>query len=273
MIIGIGNIVFGGTGKTQMVIAIGERMKEEFAVIHSGYKGRIKDKVRIIYDGNNLLSEPYECGDEPVMLSRRLKKAVVVVGKKREKAIELVRNEFSIRNFIVDDAFQYRRLKKDINIMMVNSDKPFLIPRDNPFYVNLADVCVVIKRERFSPLLKNIKIPIFMGSIEPLYLPKIKRIIAFCGIGNPEGFKNLLIKYGYHILTFYKFSDHHFYNEKEINFLKRKSEELGAEGIITTEKDIVKIKDKDIFFIPTKLNIEEGFFDYLSFLHPEIPIN
>lgn len=272
MIIGIGNIVFGGTGKTQMTIALGEKMKETYAIIHSGYGGRFKGKLKLVYNGKELLSEPMECGDEPVLLARRLKNAIIVVGKRREEGIEFVKSEFGVKYFILDDAFQYKKLKKDINIIMLNSDRPFLIPRDNPYFVNFADVCVVVERGKDSPLLKNIRIPMFRVSIEPFNLPKIKKVIGFCGIGNPSGFKNILIKYGYQLLAFYKFPDHHFYSEREIFFIKRKSEEKGAEGIITTEKDIVKIKDNDIYFIPTRLNINNDFFDYLSFLHPEIPI-
>ncbi len=272
MIISIGNIVFGGTGKTQMTIALGERMKEKFAIIHSGYGGRLKGKLKLVYDGYRLLSEPLECGDEPVLLARRLKNSIIVVGKRREEAIEFVKSEFAINNFILDDAFQYRRLKKDINIIMVNSDKPFLFPRDNPSYINIADLCVVVERGKDSPLLKNIKIPVFRSYIEPFNLPKVKKVIGFCGIGNPEGFRNLLIKYGYQLIAFYKFPDHHHYTEKDLYFIRKKCSELGAEGIITTEKDIVKINEKDIYFIPARLKVNDDFFKYLSFLHPEIPI-
>jgi tetraacyldisaccharide-1-P 4'-kinase len=138
--------------------------------------------------------------------------------------------------------------------------------------VNLSDCVIIVDRGRYSPLLKNIKIPRFFARVEPVNLPKIRKVIGFCGIGNPESFRRILIENGYDLCEFYIFRDHHFYKDEEIRFLKNRCRIKNADGIITTEKDIIKIKDDDIFYIKTELKVEDSFFRFLSSSHPEIPI-
>jgi len=135
-VISIGNITMGGTGKTPMTIYVAElvqRLGFMVVVISRGYKGELEKTGGIVSNGKRVLMGPEKAGDEPFMMAGRLKNIPVIVGKDRfEAGIRAVKN-FNPDVIILDDAFQHLKLKRDINLVLLDAKRPFgnlrLFPR------------------------------------------------------------------------------------------------------------------------------------------------
>jgi len=135
-VISIGNITVGGTGKTPMTIYVAElvqRLGYVVAVISRGYKGELEKTGGIVSNGKTVLMGPEKAGDEPFMLAGRLKNIPVIVGKDRfEAGMQAVKN-FNPDVIVLDDAFQHLKLKRDINLVLLDAKYPFgishLLPR------------------------------------------------------------------------------------------------------------------------------------------------
>ena len=135
-VISIGNITVGGTGKTPMTIYVAElvqRLGYVVAVISRGYKGELEKTGGIVSNGKTVLMGPEKAGDEPFMLAGRLKNIPVIVGKDRfEAGMQAVKN-FNPDVIVLDDAFQHLKLKRDINLVLLDAKHPFgishLLPR------------------------------------------------------------------------------------------------------------------------------------------------
>jgi tetraacyldisaccharide 4'-kinase len=135
-VISIGNITAGGTGKTPMTVYIAELVHGlgyKVAVISRGYKGELEKIGGIVSNGKTVLMGPEKAGDEPFMLAGRLKNIPVIVGKNRfEAGIKAVK-KFNLNVIVLDDAFQHLKLKRDINLMLLDAKRPFgnsyLLPR------------------------------------------------------------------------------------------------------------------------------------------------
>ena len=135
-VISIGNITAGGTGKTPMTLYVAElaqRLGYEVVVISRGYKGELEKTGGIVSNGKTVLMGPEEAGDEPFMLASRLKGIPVIVGKSRFEAGKLAIKKFNPDVIVLDDAFQHLKLKRDINLVLLDAKNPFgnsyLLPR------------------------------------------------------------------------------------------------------------------------------------------------
>lgn len=136
VVISIGNITVGGTGKTPMTIHVAElvkRMGYKVAVISRGYKGLAEKTGGIVSDGKTIFMEADKAGDEPFMIANRLKNVPVVVGKNRFNAGMTALNSFKPDVIVLDDAYQHLRLKRDIDLVLLDNICPFgnhrLLPR------------------------------------------------------------------------------------------------------------------------------------------------
>ncbi len=135
-VISIGNITVGGTGKTPMTIYVAElvqRLGYVVAVISRGYKGELEKTGGIVSNGKAVLMGPEKAGDEPFMLAGRLKNIPVIVGKDRFEAGMQAVKKFDPDVIVLDDAFQHLKLKRDINLVLLDAKRPFgnsyLLPR------------------------------------------------------------------------------------------------------------------------------------------------
>jgi len=135
-VISIGNITVGGTGKTPMTIYVAElvqRLGYVVAVISRGYKGELEKTGGIVSNGKTVLMGPEKAGDEPFMLAGRLKNIPVIVGKDRFEAGMQAVKKFNPDVIVLDDAFQHLKLKRDINLVLLDAKRPFgishLLPR------------------------------------------------------------------------------------------------------------------------------------------------
>ena len=135
-VISIGNITTGGTGKTPMTIYVAElvqRLGYVVAVISRGYKGELEKIGGIVSNGKTVLMGPEKAGDEPFMLAGRLKNIPVIVGKDRFEAGMQAVKKFNPDIIVLDDAFQHLKLRRDINLVLLDAKRPFgishLLPR------------------------------------------------------------------------------------------------------------------------------------------------
>jgi tetraacyldisaccharide 4'-kinase len=257
-VISVGNLVVGGAGKTSISESIYEELKSTGfspCIVMRGYKGREKGPVFAEKD-------PERFGDEASLYAQKGIK--VVVSRDRVKGID-----FAFSNganiCILDDGFQHLRVKPLVNILLVDLFNPFghgeCIPlgtlREPLSSLERAD-CFVLTRanlvssERVKSVeayLRSFNKPIFHARQEFKYWVNqdYKRVeqpdggvTLFCGIGNPDQFIEMLLNLGLVIENVFIFNDHHEYSERDIERLSK------FENLVTTEKDMIKLKNFDL---------------------------
>jgi len=288
-VISIGNISAGGTGKTPFVIHLAKtimRQNRKIAIISRGYKRKSKG-LKLVYDGKRVLDWE-KAGDEMIMIYRMLKEEksqfYLLVCKDRFKAIDYTMQYFKPDVVILDDAFSRRRLFRDMDIVLIDSDDynknkitgRLVFPIGNlrePF-CSLRRADYIIQNDKFSEYtainrIKNIKkdryfrIRYTIDSVRDVRGNKLDKtdteVIAFCGIANPYSFNKCIEKLNFKIKSKFEFPDHHYFSSNDIE--KLKSEYTGKEIFLTTEKDFVRLekyenflKKYPVYFV--RLNIE-----------------
>lgn len=135
-VICIGNLVVGGTGKTPMTMHVAQEIKRlgySTAIVSRGYRGGAEGRGGIVSDGQSIHMGPEQAGDEPFMIARSLRGIPVIVGKNRYAAGMLAVNEFESDVIVLDDGFQHLRLKRDLDLVLLDRVHPFgnshLLPR------------------------------------------------------------------------------------------------------------------------------------------------
>ncbi|MEX1349595.1 MAG: tetraacyldisaccharide 4'-kinase [Desulfobacterales bacterium] len=135
-VICIGNLTVGGTGKTPMTMYVAQEIKRlgyNTAIVSRGYRGGAEGRGGIVSDGQSIHMGPEQAGDEPFMIARGLSGIPVIVGKNRYAAGMLAVNEFHSDVIVLDDGFQHLRLKRDIDLVLLDGKHPFgnshLLPR------------------------------------------------------------------------------------------------------------------------------------------------
>jgi tetraacyldisaccharide 4'-kinase len=269
-VISVGNLTVGGTGKTPFVIFLARFLREmgkKVAVVTRGYKAR--SNKMLISDGNQIFLSPLEAGDEGYLLAKNLKNIPVLKGKERYRVITFAFKRFGSEIVVLDDAFQHYALKKDLEIVLLATERPFgngyLLPRGilrEPISaLNRAEAVVLtkIKEEAKAMKLKQVlsnrfpHLKIFttqtkitslfdaFKAIKPLSSINATNAIAFCGIAKPKDFYQTCLELGLKIIAFLPFADHHIYTQKDIQHLIRLAREKKVKVLVTTEKDAVKL--------------------------------
>lgn len=265
-VISVGNITVGGTGKTPCAIMIAKMLKEKGfkpAVISRGYGGANSLPVNIVSDGDKILIESDVAGDEPCLIADALKGVPVLIAAKRVLAGRAAIEKFGADVLICDDAMQHRQLFRDINLVLMDTKSlhsRYLLPRGR-----LREPLKELRRAN-AVLLTNVaaadedgmariaKIPVFRSIHRPegvlkgdrstvLEISDLqgKKVFAFCGIANPESFEKTLTSVGAKIVSFDVFPDHHRYAESELKKIRDQFKTSGADLLITTEKDGVRL--------------------------------
>ncbi len=248
-VICVGNITTGGTGKTPGVIKIAgilQSMEKKVAIVSRGYGGSYEG-VKII---NPDLDEAAVVGDEPLLMARQLNGVPVVVSRDRHKGGSALCRSGRYDYIILDDGFQHLRLKRDLDLVLIDSNLPFgnghLLPmgilreplsalkRGNAFMltkVNMSskinNLCVFLsKRNSEAPIFKSSHKPAGLkvlkdGDIrdETVDFIKGKKIIAFAGIANPDSFFEMITGMGGIILSRKAFDDHEPFDSKDLDLL------------------------------------------------------
>ncbi len=284
-VISVGNLTFGGSGKTPLTIAIAKELIQKGfkpGIIGKGYKRKHKD-INIIHDGKNLLTDWHHAGDEMFLIAEKLNIPVVVHNKKFEaaKIIEQLDTDVTI----LDDGFQHRYLHRDLDFVIIDSNTinyPWFPPRGNlrePIdSLDRADLVFAnedlkihdafSKFEKYKPIL-------FKQHIDNVYeifshqttIVDDRPVLAFCGVANPIRFYGNILKTGAIITQFIEFKDHHNYSKRDLSKLLRLAKKLQISTLITTEKDAVKLgefkdlfkmKNIDILALPIRYEITYG---------------
>ena len=234
-IISIGNIAFGGTGKTPMVIHLCEKLRSEGyhpAVISRGYKRQSTGLV-VINDGNDTIANVNDSGDEPYLISKKLGDVPVIVSKKREKAVDYVIKKIQDVNVILlDDGFQYRQLNRDVDIVLLNGNECSSILREPKSSLKRADIVLTLdKRYSIFELTNDSFVP----------AKPDESVYGFCGIANPNSFLDFIKSENIDIKGHSIFQDHYGYSNQSVKELEKLIKQSDANSIITTEKDLVKL--------------------------------
>src|SRR4030043_2241853 len=269
-VIGVGDITVGGTGKTPLVMALSEGLMERgipTAILSRGYRGK-KGSGPLVTDGQRVLLSPEESGDEPFLMARVLKGIPILIGKDRLKNGEMALDRFPVRGFLLDDGFQHLPLHRDLNVLLIDSQigcaggqlLPWGVLRAPLSHLRRADLFLMTKAENpeacqsLESTLRKIhpSAPIFHSHYEParlirpdgkfetLHLLKGTKVLALSGIANPVYFSSLLRKCGMEVAVEMIFPDHHLYTAQDLTSILGKVKE--ADWIVTTEKDMVKLK-------------------------------
>jgi tetraacyldisaccharide 4'-kinase len=304
----VGNLSVGGTGKTPMIEYLIELLlkeEENIAVLSRGYKRTSKGFLELKDDITVL-----EGGDEPFQIARKFKKVKVFVDENRVEGVNLILDTYPQTNvFLLDDAFQHRKIKANLNILLTRFDKLYVddyyLPagylRDHKSRAKDADVVIVTKCPAgfnnadkkaieqklklnsnqqlfFSGLTYNTPKLLFENS-KPVHFEKSNCILV-TGIAHPEPFINYLSE-KHNVLEHYSYADH--YGFKFSDIAQWKNELLGYENpiIITTEKDAVRLLDFkkelagiNVFFIPVKMKFidDKNKFDSLIYSQLQVDI-
>lgn len=268
--ISVGNITTGGTGKTPITAEIANYLAKKGgfpAILSRGYGGKLNNKnVNVISDGLTINHTAIEAGDEPFWLSKHCKNTAVLTCSSRVKSAKFAKENLNCTALILDDGFQHLKLQRDLNILVVDSEKKFsngcMLPlgalREPLSSIKRADKIVVVnksfndkKAKAYARFLrKKYSIPVFVCSMVPDEIYNIKTneklsdsaaVIAFSAIGQPEQFYKFLR--GYDVVGTQDFPDHHIYTKEDLDTLYKLKEKYVAQALITTEKDAVKLKE------------------------------
>jgi tetraacyldisaccharide 4'-kinase len=277
-VITVGNLNIGGAGKTPFTEYLVNVMLQNGirpAVLSRGYKRSTSGFI--VADEN---STPELIGDEPYQMFHKFgKRIILAVDENRVEGIQRLYEKFRPEVVILDDAFQHRRLKEGLRILLTPFAKPFyedsLFPagnlRDLQSRVRSADLIVVTKvpqnakrekKEKILHYLKKMSKPVYFASFKygnPVKDKKPedwnifygKKILVVTGVANPEPLFDFLKSKN---LNFEKlvFPDHAVYNAKQIARIERMKIESGADFVLTTEKDYHKIKNRiaPLYYVP-----------------------
>ncbi len=279
-VISIGNITVGGTGKTPLVMALAKGLMKKgisVAILSRGYKGkRISEPV--VSDGKAIFLSPEESGDEPFLMAKTCQGIPVLVGKDRFTNGRIALQQFGVKGLLLDDGYQHLPLHRNINILLIDSHIGFgdltLLPRGilrEPLsHLRRADLFLLTKVENpqtAQPLEKKIheihpSSQVFHSHYEPVSLvspedeeEKLdslngRKIIALSGVANPVYFSSMLRMCGAEIVREAVFPDHHPYTPEDLSSIEKESKR--ADCIVTTEKDMVKLKQSDIHHLPIR---------------------
>ena len=294
-VISIGNITAGGTGKTPITIFLAEEAKKRGfnpGIVSRGY-GRESKSNCIIHDGIRLLETVDRSGDEPYLMGRLLKDVPIIVSKNRFVGAKSLLEKFDIDLIILDDAFQHRKIYRDLDILLINASEPLhsykMLPtgqlRESLNGIKRADfllitkgsissVPVKVKNLLSNPILVNQDFsikkyhPLNNSDYSNDYLEQCQSIpvFAFCGIGQGDFFINTLKSLNITLSSYLILKDHVKYTSSVINRIMLRVNKLGIKTLITTEKDVVKLPDKflssyNIYILSMKMSFSDESLD------------
>jgi tetraacyldisaccharide 4'-kinase len=300
LVISIGNIVAGGTGKTPVTIMLAKIFYEkyEMAILSRGYRSKAEnlDMPTVLCDGHGPMFPASYCGDEPYIYAQYFPKAHVIVGNNRKKASKMA-SKAGVQVLLLDDALQHRRLARDFDIIVVDLNDPFgqnhFLPRgflrEDVRALRRAHLIILnhaTENDQFKKIEKEVKkisaAPIIgtryqISQIIQLNGEEIptlqgKTVGFFCSIAHPEYFKRLLENEGAWVAAEYCLADHDEIKEKALAHFATQCFKKGCEVIVCTEKDRVKLKgemslDLPIVCVRIELQIVEGQDEWQKFVN------
>ena len=272
-VLSVGNITVGGTGKTPLVQWLAEHLASggrKVCILSRGYRRDNAKNQVVVSDGEHILSDVAQSGDEAMMLAQSLLgKSAVLCNADRASAAQWAIDHLKSDVLLLDDGFQHRRLARDLDIVTIDATNPFgngrLLPagilREPIHSLSRAD-CTVLTRVSAAgatDLIDHIRpvtdAPVFQSrtvikrfhrlnsSDSASDFAEIEQPLgAFCGIGNPNAFFDQLHAAHLDVRHETAFRDHHKYSQGDIDRLVEQATAKGAQALITTAKDSVKLQ-------------------------------
>ena len=279
-VISVGNLTLGGTGKTPIVSYIARYLTREdrsVTVLTRGY-GRTSKGRRVLnaVSPEQELPPPSagyeEFGDEPLMMARALPAVPIVIDGDRRAGGVYAKEMFDPDVLILDDGYQHLGVARDLNILLLDATDPFgrfeMVPfgrlREPLYALKRADVVLITRADRpfdqaqTLAIIRHIcgdTVPVmyFFSTITALRLLSTGEsydadafvgwnVVALCGIGNPQAFSQDLLQIGINIAAEEFFADHHAYTQRDVDRVVQTARDTGAEAIVTTEKDAVRLE-------------------------------
>lgn len=272
VVISVGNLSTGGTGKTPLVEFIAQYITGQnkfVAVVTKGYK-REDDDICVAEFGfknenNELSSEKF--GDEGLMLLENLRttnsgRGILVVSDDKTSGAKFAYKKFKPDVILIDDGYQHRKLTRNFDILIIDPKQDErLLPagrmREPYSSINRADIVAVNHKfdEEENVLAKLYMKPAIycryrLNGIYDFKGNKIDKrtgnVTAFCGIAIPGSFKSMLEKNNFKISRLISFSDHHYYNSENLKNIINAFKSSGSDFILTTQKDFVRLKYSEV---------------------------
>ena len=273
-VVSLGNLTLGGSGKTPLVelaaltlVALGAAP----AVVSRGY-GRSTRGVHVVADRQGVRLGARSAGDEPLLLAERLPGIPVVVGENRFEAGRHALEALGASVILLDDGFQNRTIAKTLEILVVSARSPWgngrLFPRGRlrePLSALRRAQLVIVTNPRgdedVEAVTRTLRLhdspaPVASARYEPVEARRAgdgarlplaeltrRRLLAFGGLAAPRSFMETAQGLGIPLAGFIEFGDHHWYTEGDLAELARRAAMAGAEGLITTEKDAMRLRD------------------------------
>jgi len=205
VVISVGNLTVGGTGKTPMTMLVAKRIQRlgyKVVVMSRGYKGRAEKNGGIVSDGRTIFMGAETAGDEPYMMAKRLENVPVVVGRNRFKTGMLAAKKFVPDVLVLDDAFQHLRLVRDIDLVLLDCRRPFgnqhILPRGllrEPIDALERSDAFILTRSDLVPRVEKTSLLAKLEGILPgkaifctFYVSSIQKVVA--GVGGKTGGTN-----------------------------------------------------------------------------------
>lgn len=293
LVISVGNIVMGGTGKTPFTLMLAKEFYRVFplAILTRGYRSCAESIPQPIClsagNGKGPLYPASFCGDEPYLLAQNLPEAFVFVGKNRHKT-SIMAAKAGVKMIILDDGMQHRRLSRDLDIIVMDAGDLFGLGyhlprgflREGPESLSRANLIVlnhIDSPEHFAEVKARISpfssAPVIgtrmqVSNIIDFKGEKIesllnKKVGIFCGIARPEYFEKTVEDRGGEVIGRYFVSDHCDFDPLILDSFSNQCRNLGAEVLLCTEKDRVKFTEPLSLTLPVawlqiELSIVEG---------------
>ena len=244
-VVSVGNLSTGGAGKTPAVIALCNALAgrgAKVAVLTRGY-GRTDTSSSGLVE----TLDAARFGDEPVLIKKRTSNTDVIVGANRyDNAVDYLR-KYSCDLFILDDGFQHLQIDRDLDIVILAGERRFQRESERA----LADADIIIERHI------RITVPPAVAG---------KKVFAFAGLADPSQFFEHLRSAGVDVRGTMSFPDHHRYLPHDLQRIDDAAATSGAEAVVTTEKDAVKLERRDIIPIPAEFVFEPAVIERVAAL-------
>ena len=280
-VISIGNVTAGGTGKTPVTEIFARTLAaagRKVAILSRGYRRKeaplwsrlftqVVEPPLVVSDGRHVLLDSETGGDEPYMLASNLPGVAVVVDRNRVKAGRYAIKRLGCDTLILDDGFQYQKLKHSLEVVLVDATNPFgngnMLPRgilrEPARNLSRADIIFLTKcRGDVSAVRNEIrKYNETAEIVECNHSPKVlkdvwsreefplswlqgKTVCTLSGVASPRGFEDSLRRLGAKVVWCERYADHHRYAPSEILYALNRTADMGADALVTTEKDAVR---------------------------------